>query len=250
MTCHRCHRCRPGRVPRRRRGSGWPGAGRPHRSRAASRRPRRRWVRRAGGPTRAAGARTPRPWARARRPGRPARRRREGHSRQHVRGSPRGRSPPARSTRGWVLTNCPRWNTLTRALSARTATCWPISSPGRRVERLADLDVMVAVHLRGDIDRDVVTIGRRREQHRPLHRGEHLGWPVLGAAVHPQPGDLPAPEHCPGPRVGQVDEILTGEEVPAHVLHRPFHPRLVLRRPDPGRVGEEPAGLRVLRPGV
>jgi hypothetical protein len=30
--------------------------------------------------------------------------------------------------------------------------------------------------------------------------------------------------------VGQIDEILSGEEVSAYVLHHPFHPRFGQRR--------------------
>jgi len=37
--------------------------------------------------------------------------------------------------------------------------------PGQRIQGLADLDVMVAVHLGRHVVRDVVAVGRRREQH-------------------------------------------------------------------------------------
>ena len=42
--------------------------------------------------------------------------------------------------------------------------------------------------------------------------------------------------------------MLTGEEVPAHILHGPLHPRLVLGGPDPRGVGGEPAVLGVIQP--
>ena len=98
-----------------------------------------------------------------------------------------------------------------------------------RVERPGDLDVMVAMHLRGRVDRDVVEPGRCRPQPRLFLGSEHLGWSLLGGAMHPQSCPLAAPRLGPTLRVGEVDEVLTGEERAAHELHLPFHPRLVLR---------------------
>jgi hypothetical protein len=48
--------------------------------------------------------------------------------------------------------------------------------------------------------------------------------------VHAQPGDVPAPGLGAGLRIGQPGEMLAGEEVPAHVLHGPFHLRLAPHR--------------------
>jgi hypothetical protein len=117
---------------------------------------------------------------------------------------------------------------------------------GHRVERPGDLDVMVTVHLRGRVDRDVVDLGGRRQQPWCLFGGEHLGGSLLGRAMDPQPGSFPAPHLGPSLRLGKIDEDLTGEERAADELHLPLHPRLVLRRTHPRRVDDEPAGLRVL----
>ena len=78
--------------------------------------------------------------------------------------------------------------------------------------------------------------------------GEHLGRAGADGAVDPLPGLLRAPGHGAGLRVGQIDEFLTGEEVSAHVLDLPLDPGLVLGGADPGGVGGETTGLRVLQP--
>ena len=118
---------------------------------------------------------------------------------------------------------------------------------GHRVQRPGDLDVVVAVHLDPGEDRLVVGLGHR-QQTAGLELGEQLGRPPRGGAVDPHPGPLPAPRLGPGLGVGQVGEGLPGPEVAADVLHRPFHPRLVLRGADPGRVGAEPDMLGVVQP--
>ena len=64
--------------------------------------------------------------------------------------------------------------------------------------------------------------------------------------MHPQPGPLAAPLLGPALRVGEIDEVLAGEERAADELHLALHPRLVLRGTNPRRVDLEPAGLRVL----
>ena len=118
----------------------------------------------------------------------------------------------------------------------------------RGVERPGDLDVEVAVDLHPGQDRHVIGRARQRQQLPGLGGGEHLGRPGLDRAVDPRPGCVAAPRFRAGLRVGQAGEVLAGEEVPPHVLHGPLHPRLVLRRPDPGRVGREPAVLGVIQP--
>ena len=54
----------------------------------------------------------------------------------------------------------------------------------------------------------------------------------------------------PHPAVGQVDELLSGEEVVLHVVDDPFDPWLVGRGGHPGGVDDEAAGLGVLHEGV
>jgi hypothetical protein len=68
--------------------------------------------------------------------------------------------------------------------------------------------------------------------------------------MHPQAGPLPAPRLGSMLGVGEVDEVLAGEERTAHELHQSLHPRLVLRGPHPRRVDHEPSGLRVLDEGL
>ena len=72
---------------------------------------------------------------------------------------------------------------------------------------------------------------RRRDgqQHPGLVLVEYLRRAGLQGAVDPHPGPLGAPHH--GALLGflQAGEHLTGPEVAAHVLHRPFDLGLVLR---------------------
>ena len=117
----------------------------------------------------------------------------------------------------------------------------------RRIQRPADLDVEVAVDLHPGEHRHVIG-QRERQQRGRLVLGEHLRRAGLDGAVDPHPGRLAAPRLRAGLRIGQAGEGLAGEEVPAHVLHGPLHPRLVLRRADPGGVGGEPAVLGVIQP--
>ena len=60
--------------------------------------------------------------------------------------------------------------------------------------------------------------------------GEHFRGPGGGGAVDPHPGDVPAPGLRAGLRIGQPGEVLPGLEVPADVLHGPFHLRLAPHR--------------------
>ena len=115
-----------------------------------------------------------------------------------------------------------------------------------RVERPGDLDVMIPMHFRRRVDRDVIGRPRCRQQPGQLLGGEHLGGPLLGRAMHPQPGPLPAPDLGPALRVGEINEALASEERAAHELHLALDAGLVLRRAHPSRVDLEPAGLGVL----
>jgi hypothetical protein len=54
-----------------------------------------------------------------------------------------------------------------------------------------------------------------------------------GGAVDALAGDVDTTAMRPALRVGEVDEVLAGEEVAPHVGHRPLHPGLVLRPADP-----------------
>ena len=60
--------------------------------------------------------------------------------------------------------------------------------------------------------------------------GEHFRGPRSDGAVDPHPGDIPAPGLRAALRIGQPGEVLPGEEVPADVLHGPFHLRLIPHR--------------------
>ena len=66
--------------------------------------------------------------------------------------------------------------------------------PGDRVERLGDLDVMIPMHLRGRVDRHVVTRGRRAATVAavPRRRNSSTG-AALRRAVDPHPGPRRAP---------------------------------------------------------
>jgi len=123
----------------------------------------------------------------------------------------------------------------------------PEVGPRHGVQRLADLDVEVAVDLHGGQDRHVI----RRwdgQQHAGLVRGEDLGGPGLDRAVETHPGLVTAPPLRGFLGGGEVGERLPGPEVAPHVLHRPLHPGFVLRGTDPGRVGGEPGVLGVVQP--
>ena len=97
-----------------------------------------------------------------------------------------------------------------------------------RVERLAHLDVNVAVHGDLHVDRDLVGLLGRGQQHGCFVFGEHLTWAGADSAVDALSGLLGAPGLGAGLRVGQIHEFLTGEEVSAYVLHYPLDAGLVL----------------------
>ncbi len=109
---------------------------------------------------------------------------------------------------------------------------------------------MIAVHLRGRVDRHVVELARRRQQPRLLLDGEDLGGLLLGGAMDAHARTLPAPQLSPALGVGEIDEGLAGEERAPHELHLALDPRLVLRRAHSRRVDLEPTGLRVLDEGL
>ena len=99
---------------------------------------------------------------------------------------------------------------------------------GHRVQGAGDLDVEVAVDLHG-LEHGHVIRRRDGQQHPGLVLVEYLRRAGLQGAVDPHPGPLGAPHH--GALLGflQAGEHLTGPEVAAHVLHRPFDLGLVLR---------------------
>ena len=97
-----------------------------------------------------------------------------------------------------------------------------------RVERLADLNVVVAVHDHLRVDRHLVRVFGCGQQRRGLLLGKHLGGARADGAVDVLPGLLRAPGLGAALCVGQIDEFLTGEEVSAHVLVVPLDPWLVL----------------------
>jgi hypothetical protein len=116
-----------------------------------------------------------------------------------------------------------------------------------RVQRLADLDVKVAVHLHPGEDRHVIG-GGQAQQHARLLLGEHLGRASLDGAVDPLPGHIPAPRLGACLDVGKVGEVLAGEEVAAHILHHPLDPRFVLRTSNARCVGCDTNMLGVVQP--
>ncbi len=105
----------------------------------------------------------------------------------------------------------------------------------------------ITVHFHRGEHRHVITV-RLRQQRAGLALGEHLRRPRADGAVNPHPGRAGAPGLRAGLRVGQAGEVLTGPEVPAHILNIPLYLRLVLRGPDPRGVGGEPAVLGVIQP--
>lgn len=99
---------------------------------------------------------------------------------------------------------------------------------GSRIQRFADLNVVVAVHDHLRVDRHLVRVFGCGQQRRGLLLDKHLGGARANGAVDALPGLLRAPGLGAGLRIGQIDEFLTGEEVSAHVLDLPLDPWLVL----------------------
>ena len=64
--------------------------------------------------------------------------------------------------------------------------------------------------------------------------------------MDPHPGLDPAPHVGAALRIGEVGELLPGEERITHVGHGPLDTGLVLWASHPGRIDHEPAGLGVL----
>jgi hypothetical protein len=95
--------------------------------------------------------------------------------------------------------------------------------PRDRIQRLGDLDVMVTMHLRDRPSRGVVHLGRCREQQVRFLEREHLGRAGADGAVDPHAGLDPTPVERTSLRVGQVGELLAGEERVAHVGDGPLH---------------------------
>jgi hypothetical protein len=96
----------------------------------------------------------------------------------------------------------------------------------------------------------LVPFRRRGQQRALLSFREHLRGPLPGRAVDPLPRPLRAPDQPPRPGVGQVGELLPGEEADLHEIHPGLHPPLVLRGTDPGRISAEPPRLGVLQPAA
>jgi hypothetical protein len=95
--------------------------------------------------------------------------------------------------------------------------------PRDRIQRLGDLDVMVTMHLRDRPSRGVVHLGRCREQQVRFLEREHLGRAGTDGAVDPHAGLDPTPVERTSLRVGEVGELLAGEERVAHVGDGPLH---------------------------
>ena len=119
-----------------------------------------------------------------------------------------------------------------------------------RVERLVHLDMAVAVDFRSRIGRQVIGPAGDGEQQTGLLDSEYLGWVQLGGAVHPHPRRARAPLSSPTLRVVEVDELLTGEEIPSHIWNLALHLGLIGRGPHPRRVYDEAPGLGVLHERV
>ena len=105
---------------------------------------------------------------------------------------------PPGAWRGWTLTSTPRWKTRTSSRSARTSTRAPIRFPGIEYRASADLDVMVAVHLGGGVDGQVVAAGRGGQQPGFLLQIEQLDRPAGVRAVHPPARPAPRTTRPPG----------------------------------------------------
>ena len=202
----------------------------------------RAWVR-SGGPARSAG-RPAASWSTAgrcpaagrRRPGGravggrpwPARRRRASRTWSlRAAGPPRRRTGRPAALRGWILISCPRVQLHQRPVGAGIQLAAQVLLR-RRIQRPGHLDVEVPVD---------------------LHPGEYGTWYAPGGGSSTAPHSsakisagraamvpwirirrLPAPGLGPGLRIGQPGEALPGEEIPAHVLHGPFHLRLAPHR--------------------
>ena len=100
------------------------------------------------------------------------------------------------------------------------------------------------------VEGEVVGLGGSGKEQRRLLQAERLRRPALGGPVNSQPGCGRAPCRRPALGVGQVGEVLAGEERAPDVLDLTLDPRLVLRRAHPGRVDHEAPGLGVLQEGV
>lgn len=97
-----------------------------------------------------------------------------------------------------------------------------------RVQRPGDFHVIVAVHLDRGEDRLVVGLWQR-SQTASLQSANISAGRVAVVPCTRIPVNLPAPDLHPVLGVGQVGKVLPCPEVAADVLHRPFHPRIVLR---------------------
>jgi hypothetical protein len=115
-----------------------------------------------------------------------------------------------------------------------------------RVERLVEADVVVRMDGHRLPRRHVVDDAVVGQQLRLLLRFEDLARELAGCAMDAKAGNLPAPALGLLAAVLQVAEAASLKEAFSHVLDAALDVRLVARPPDPGRVDEEAAFLRVL----
>jgi len=106
---------------------------------------------------------------------------------------------------------------------------------------------MIEVHLGGAPVGDLVGRAVPREQGIALLRFEDRQRQSTGGAVHPLPGDLPAPAHRCLAHGGYVCERFALEEALTHIRNGALHLGLVLRVTNAGRIGDEPTALRILQ---
>lgn len=116
-----------------------------------------------------------------------------------------------------------------------------------RVERPAELDVVIGVDGGLGPRRAVEGCRGERQQPRPLDRLEDEAGHLARRAVEPRPRMLPAPEEGPGLHLGQVAEALASEEVLAGKRNPPLHLGLPGRLRRHGRVRDEAPVLGVLQ---
>jgi len=113
--------------------------------------------------------------------------------------------------------------------------------PRHRIERLGDLDVMIAMHPTRRVDRHVIDLVRDRQQMRLFLEAEMFERPALRRAMHPHPRPPSAPRRRLRLGVCEVAERLTIPERRPDELHHPLHAWLVRRCPNTSRVDHEPA---------
>jgi hypothetical protein len=116
------------------------------------------------------------------------------------------------------------------------------------VQRLGQLDVVVAGHFDLGIHRHGIPHRRGGQQRCGFPVGEHHRRLGARGAVDAQTGFLCAPHLRPVLSISEVGEVFAGEEVVANVLDHPLDTGFVLRVGHSGGVGGKSAGLGVLQP--